>query len=201
MPVWYVKENVIDRYSGSINQDFLEQLQTLAQYDTGQLITTTKHENNYVLGTNHAYSLLLTIKSKLQSLGESVDLFGAEQSPGNLKSILEGLNQSINDQELYPTFEDKIAHLFYFVIKDHPFVDGNKRAAVSLYFDYFQNNLLMTATKEGFSLGDNSFFSVDILSLALLTAQSNPEDKQTIVDLIIQLTQREFDRCLKNNKN
>lgn len=81
---------------------------------------------------------------------------------------LKGIVGSVNNG-LYPTFEDKIAHLFYFIIKDHPFVDGNKRSACLVlehYVPWKVNQSLLATT-------------------ALLVAHSMPDDKDIIIELII----------------
>ncbi|MBU0476793.1 Fic family protein, partial [Patescibacteria group bacterium] len=112
---------------------------------------------------------------------ESGDLFGQERG-GTFEGIIKGLYQTFGKKELYQTIEDKVSHLFYLVIKDHPFSDGNKRIA-SFLFVYFLDKCkyLFRQTGER-KINDNA-----LTALALLIAESNPKEKDVMVALIAQL--------------
>ena len=99
-----------------------------------------------------------------------------------MEGIIKGLYQTFAKKELYKSVEGKAAHLLYFIIKDHPFVDGNKRVA-SFLFVYFldKNNYLYRKNGEK-KINDNA-----LTALALLVAESNPKEKDQMVDLIKQL--------------
>lgn len=90
--------------------------------------------------------------------------------------------QTFGGKELYSSLEEKAAHLLYFVIKDHPFVDGNKRIA-SFLFVYFldKNNNLYRNTSEK-KINDNA-----LTALALLIAISNPNEKDKLIKIITNL--------------
>ena len=99
-----------------------------------------------------------------------------------MRGILGNIYQTFGKKELYPFFEEKAAHLLYFVIKDHPFVDGNKRIA-SFLFVYFldKNNFLYRGTGEK-KINDNT-----LVTLALFVAVSEPEDKEMLIKIITNL--------------
>ena len=112
---------------------------------------------------------------------EAGDLFGQERGQ-SFASIIRGLYQTFEGKELYPTIEDKASHLLYFTIKDHPFSDGNKRTAAFL-FVYFldKTNYLYRSSGEK-KINDNA-----LTALALLIAESDPKEKETMVMIIKHL--------------
>lgn len=110
--------------------------------------------------------------------GSDSDLFGLERSQG-LKSIINTIYQSFDGKDLYPTIEEKAANFYYLVTKNHTFIDGNKRIAATLFI-YFLNfyNILY---KENCQVIDNN----TLVALTLLIAQSNPKEKEIIIDLVM----------------
>ncbi|MBP9723089.1 MAG: Fic family protein, partial [Gammaproteobacteria bacterium] len=130
---------------------------------------------NIVLEYDHALGAITQLKQKLMAIGEATALFGNERNE-NLQSILANLDQTMFGEELYKSVEEKAANLLYMVIKDHPFSDGNKRIGSFLFMLYLQINKLSAKI-------DN----VGLTSLALLVAESNPQQKDLIVRLIINL--------------
>ena len=92
-----------------------------------------------------------------------------------LEGILLGLNQSFAEEFLYPTNIERAAHLLYFVIKDHPFSDGNKRIGCLLFLIYLNKSKIITPE-------NNS-----LIAMALMIAESDPKQKNLIVQLIINL--------------
>jgi len=128
------------------------------------------------------YSLLLNkIKSSLRKKRKLSELFGNEIGD-KMKGIIGAINQTFDGVDLYQSIEEKAANLLYLIIKDHPFSDGNKRIS-SILFIYFlnQNRYLFRATGEK-KINDNA-----IVALALLVATSNPNEKDNIIKLIINL--------------
>jgi death-on-curing family protein len=128
-----------------------------------------------------AIQVIDKIKKELIAKKEASDLFGKENS-NRFKGILESIYQTFDKKELYHSLEVKAAHLLYFIIKDHPFVDGNKRIA-SFLFVYFldKNNFLYHKTGEK-KINDNA-----LTTLALLIAISNPKDKEKIIKITTNL--------------
>jgi prophage maintenance system killer protein len=112
----------------------------LQRYDEKQLDINAKSENiKYSLNYSKAIKAISKLKEKLIINKEASDIFGRE-SGDELKGILGNINQTFNAKELYPSIEEKAAHLLYFIIKDHPFVDGNKRIASLLFILYLVGN-------------------------------------------------------------
>jgi DNA ligase (NAD+) len=95
-----------------------------------------------------------------------------------LQSILDNIHQTFDGQQLYPTIEEKAAHILYFVIKDHPFSDGNKRIGSLLFLLYLDTNGLLAQS----GINDNG-----LVALALLIAESDPRQKDLLIRLIMNL--------------
>ncbi len=99
-----------------------------------------------------------------------------------LERILHAINQTFGGKELYPGIEEKAAHLLYFTIKDHPFVDGNKRIGSFLFILFlYKNNYLLKSTGEA-KINDNT-----LVAIALLIAESKPKEKEIMIALITNL--------------
>ena len=113
--------------------------------------------------------------------GEAGNLFGQERGDSFL-SILGNLEQSVFGQPAYPTVEARAAHLLYFVIKNHPFSDGNKRSAALLFLDFLNRNGRLI--KED---GTPVVNDVGLAALALLVAESDPKDKDVLIHLIMNM--------------
>ena len=109
--------------------------------------------------------------------GARRELFGRERER-HLQAILGNQDQTFGGQELYPSVEEKAAHLLYFVIKDHPFSDGNKRIGAFLFVLFLRENNLLDQSR----LNDNG-----LVALALLIAESDPKQKDLLVRLIVNL--------------
>lgn len=125
--------------------------------------------------TSEAKQAISTLKLDLLQKGEATDLFALERGP-QLDAIIEGLEQEVFGTTLYPTVESRAAHLLYFVIKDHPLADGNKRVASFLFISYLAMHDLHHR------INDNA-----LVALALLTAESDPKQKDLVIRLILNL--------------
>ena len=153
-------------------------LTLLEQYDKGKLGLVKKTKGKFIIEYSDAKSIIQKIKGELIAKKEAEGLFGKETGD-KFKAILGNIYQTFSRKELYPSLEEKAAHLLYFVIKDHPFVDGNKRIA-SFLFVYFldKNNYLYRLSGEK-KINDNA-----LTSLSLLIAISDPKDKDILVKII-----------------
>jgi prophage maintenance system killer protein len=120
---------------------------------------------------------LASLKEELVRRGEATALFGQERGHG-LAGIIGAVQQSFGGQNLYPSLEEKAAHLLYFVVKDHPFSDGNKRIGAFLFILYLRVNGLAAGT----SLEERT-----LVALTLLTAASDPGQKDVLIRLIVNL--------------
>jgi DNA ligase (NAD+) len=147
----------------------------LLQYDEDRLgLPKDRHGAGKSLDYHQAQAAITALKSDLTGRGEATDLFGREREHA-LQSILGNLDQTFGGQDLYPSVEEKAAHLLYFVIKDHPFSDGNKRIGSFLFLLFLRENNLLDQS----GINDNG-----LVALALLIAESDPKQK----DLLIRLT-------------
>ena len=165
----------------SLLTDYSKTLSLLEKYDKGKLKSKAGKKSKFVLDYKTCTNIIVEVKKELMAKKEAGDLFGREKQE-ELEGIIKGLYQTFAKKELYKSIEDKSAHLLYFVIKDHPFIDGNKRIA-SFLFVYFldKNNYLYRENGEK-KINDNA-----LTALALLVAESNPKEKDQMVDLIRQL--------------
>jgi len=153
----------------------------LKSYDEDNLPSTTGQAPKFSLTYEHALDAIAKLKKALMNKDEASDIFGNEREHG-LDAILGNLEQSFGDQELYPTLEEKAAHLLYFIIKDHPFSDGNKRIASLLFIHYLDKNDHLYKTNGEMLINDNA-----LVALALLIAESEPKSKELMVALIKNL--------------
>ncbi len=162
--------------------DYSKTLSLLEQYDTGKLIEQKGAKTKFVLGYEDCIKIIIELKKELVVKKEASDLFGQKRD-GGFEGIIKGLYQTFGGKELYPTIEDKSAHLLYLIIKDHPLVDGNKRSAAFL-FVYFLDKANYLFKKSGErKINDNA-----LTALAILIAESDPKDKEVMIKIIKSLT-------------
>jgi len=158
--------------------DYAYALDILDQYDfkTLKVKKTTKKEH-FKLKYDEAVRLIQNLKTQF---GGS-DIFGVTKDE-SFKSSVSAIYQSAGGKDAYPSVEEKAAHLLYFVTKNHSFVDGNKRIAATL-FVYFLNKNKILYRKDGTKrLPDTT-----LVALTVLIAQSKPEEKDTIIKVIVNL--------------
>lgn len=156
--------------------DYATTWTSLLQYDEDRLlIPNNMHQSSIALTHENALAAINEFKSSLLVIGEATELFGNERND-QLQSILSNLDQTMFGEELYRSVEEKAANLFYMVIKDHPFSDGNKRIGSFLFLLYIQLNKLPLKI-------DN----IGLTALALLIAESDPQQKDLLTRLIINL--------------
>lgn len=109
---------------------------------------------------------------------DTSEVFAQERQEGYVSGIVGNVFQSIDGKNLYPTVEEKAAHLLYFMVKDHPFIDGNKRNG-AFAFVWFLNKAKI--------LNMNKFTPEALTALTILVAESGPDEKERIVGLIVDL--------------
>ena len=156
---------VINNYSNALN--------LLDDYDHKRIVKPSGNINNKKI----IYEECIKVINKLKFSNDS-NLFAHERNEG-LKSIINNIYQSFNGKDVYPTLEEKAANLLYLITKNHTFIDGNKRIAATLfiYFLEFYNIL----KKDGKQIIDNN----TLVAITLLIAQSNPKEKNILIDLIM----------------
>ncbi|MBI3582479.1 MAG: virulence protein RhuM/Fic/DOC family protein [Nitrospinae bacterium] len=161
--------------------NYSKTLTLLEQYDKEKLVLAEKGRAKFVLNYEQAQTIIEEVKKELIAKKEASDLFGLE-SGNRFKGILSAIYQTFDGKELYPSLEEKASHLLYFIIKDHPFADGNKRIG-SFLFIYFldKNNYLYKDSGEK-KINDNA-----LTALALLIAVSDPKEKDKLIKIITNL--------------
>lgn len=161
---------VIGNYSNALN--------LLDDYDHHTVVKPKGTTNNNIITYEECFDVI----SKLRFNSNS-KLFALERNEG-LKAILGAIYQSFAGKDVYPTIQEKAANFLYMIIKNHVFIDGNKRIAATLFIyflDYY--NILY---KNGILTIDNN----TLVALTLLIAESNPKEKEILVDLVMNfLTQ------------
>jgi prophage maintenance system killer protein len=128
-----------------------------------------------------ARAVITRLRDHLAAWGETGSLFGQERGEA-LAGILGAIEQTFGGQPLYSSVQARAAHLLYFVIKDHPFGDGNKRIGTLLFLDYLRRNGLLLRADGSPVLADNA-----MVALALLVAESAPAQKDLMIRLILNL--------------
>ncbi|QQS30237.1 MAG: virulence protein RhuM/Fic/DOC family protein [Sphingobacteriales bacterium] len=154
----------------------------LNQYDSHNLQTGKLNENiTYELQYDEAKAAIAELKKQLIAKNEASELFGNEKDDG-FKSSLQSIVQTFGGQYLYASIEEQAAHLLYFVIKNHSFSDGNKRIGAFLFVWFLEKNKHRFKKTGELKINDNG-----LTAIALLVAQSKPEEKELMVKLIINL--------------
>ena len=149
----------------------------LQRYDEG-LLTTPEGSPGGVLPTlAEAQAAIARLKADLMARGEASELFGRARGDA-FAALLGNLDQSVFGEPAYPMVESKAAHLLYFVIKNHPFADGNKRSGAFLFVDFLARNGRLLRN------GEPVINDVGLAALALLVAESDAQNKDVMIRLI-----------------
>jgi prophage maintenance system killer protein len=164
--------DVIARYT----QTFL----LLQRYDEGLLVEPRGIAGGALPAVGEARAAVARLKGNLVARGEATDLFGREREEG-LAALLGNLDQSAFGEPAYPTVESKAAHLLYFIIKNHPFSDGNKRIGSFLFVEFLHRNGRLIRN------GAAVINDVGLAALALLVAESAPKDKDVMIRLVMNM--------------
>lgn len=160
----------------NVINEYTKALDLLDSYDHQTLEKPKGQSSDYVLTYQEARYII-----DLMKFGERSSVFGVEKEKGKLEGILGQVYQNVFGKELYPTIQEKAAHLLYFLVKDHPFADGCKRIAATLFINFlYRNNALYRNNKQIIS-------NEALVAITILTAESNPNEMETIVKLIMNL--------------
>ncbi len=154
----------------------------LNQFDSERLplgdFATTIH---YEIREDEALAGISALKADMLARGEASELFG-NQKDDSFAGILGNILQSFSGEYLYRSIEEQAAHLLYFVIKNHPFSDGNKRIGAFLFIWFLQRNRHHLKSDGELKINDNA-----LAAIALLIAQSDPAQKQLMIHLVMNL--------------
>ena len=166
----------------NIIANYTQSFVLLNQYDSDNLAANGLNENiSYEIEYEEAISAISELKKQLIAAKEATELFGNAKDK-SFQGILGNVVQSFGGQYLYPSVEEQAAHLLYFIIKNHPFSDGNKRIGAFMFVWFLEKNKHRFKPNGELKINDNA-----LVALALLVAQSNPTDKELMVKLIVKL--------------
>ncbi|MBI9089886.1 MAG: virulence protein RhuM/Fic/DOC family protein [Desulfobacterium sp.] len=163
---------------GRYTQTFL----WLQQYDEGLLEAPKGQPGGSLASPENATASLAELKMQLMNRGEASDLFARPSRADSLAGIFGNLDQSAFGEPAYPTIESKAAHLLYFIVKNHPFIDGNKRSGAFLFVDFLHRNGRLLNPD-----GHPVINETGLAALTLLVAESAPDQKDTLIKLIMNL--------------
>ncbi|MCR4696438.1 MAG: virulence protein RhuM/Fic/DOC family protein [Lachnospiraceae bacterium] len=202
-----LKDYIIKGYA--INDKRLEALQKTVEIQSRMISSILEIDGGDVLKAVNQYTKALTILDQYdhQSLakpdGESPvyrityldcrkmvdsmedtfksDVFGVEKEAGKVEGIIAAVYQSVFGGDVYPSLEEKAANLLYFMIKDHPFADGCKRIAASLFLEFLNRNNAL------FKDGDKVISDSALVAITLMIAESDPKEKDIMTTLVMNL--------------
>ncbi len=202
-----LKDYIIKGYA--INDKRLEALQKTVEIQARMLATAIEGDSDEVLKAVNLYTQALTLLDKYdhQSLEKPEgnqpiyrityadcramvnrmedsfrsDVFGVEKEPGKIEGILAAVYQDVFGGEVYPSLEEKAANLLYFMIKDHPFADGCKRIAASLFLEFLNRNNAL------FRDGHKVISDGALVAITLMIAESDPKEKDIMTTMVMNL--------------
>lgn len=168
--------NIDKEELSKVVDEYTRALDLLDDYDHQTLKKPKESKSDYIMTYQEARSIIDSMK-----FSEKSALFGLEKEKGKLNGIIAQIYQDVFGKELYPSIEEKAAHLLYFLVKDHPFADGCKRIAATLFIDFlYKNNHLYRNNRQLIS-------NDALVAITILTAESNPDEMEIIVNLIANL--------------
>ena len=151
-------------------------LMLLDQYDHQSLKKPTGNKPIYRITYEDCRNMVNAMEDSFHS-----DVFGVEKEKGKVEGILAAVYQSAFGEDAYPSLEEKAANLLYFMIKDHPYADGCKRIAASLFLEFLaRNNVLYEKGQKRISDGA-------LVAITLMIAESDPKEKDIMVNLVMNL--------------
>ncbi len=166
----------------AVIHDYANSWLFLKEYDEGELkLRRSKNKEKRRLDYDFVRGMIDTMRVELISNGQASELFASERDQ-TFQGILKTIYQTFGGKELYSSLEEKAAHLLYFIIKDHPFSDGNKRVGSFLFISFLKLNGILRRPNGENRINDNT-----LVALALLIAESNPKDKEIMVALTTNL--------------
>ncbi len=178
---------VLERYDVTSDQarallhvvtDYASALDLLDDYDH-QRVTVPPLEAGEARGIDHAEAR--TVIGELRRKFGGSNLFGREKDQ-SMAGSLGAVMQSFAGRDLYPSREEKAAHLLYFLVKNHPFVDGNKRIAAALFLWFMEKNGILYRADGSRHIADNA-----LVAITLMIAESDPQQKDILTKMVVNL--------------
>ncbi len=159
-------------------KEFASTWVSLDAYDKESLILKGVSKKKVTLVSDELYKAIQILKHDLEKKGEATEIFAHERREGNLEGIVGNVMQSFGGKSVYPTVEEKAAHLLYFMVKNHPFTDGNKRSGAFAFIWFLRK----TGVKGAKNINPSA-----LTALTLLIAESDPKRKEQMVALVTQM--------------
>ena len=155
---------------------YTEALQLLDRYDHQSLEKPEGKQPIYKITYEDCRAMVDRMEDTFKS-----DVFGVEKEKGKVEGILAAVYQDVFGGEVYPSLEEKAANLLYFMIKDHPFADGCKRIAASLFLEFLNRNNAL------FRNGHKIISDGALVAITLMIAESNPKEKDIMTMMVMNL--------------
>ena len=166
--------SVIDAYTNALD--------LLDDYDHQTVKEIEGHQATYQLTYDECRRIIDSMK-----FGDNSNIFGVEKEEGKLNGILAAVYQEVFGEEVYKTLESKAIHLLYFLVKDHPFYDGCKRIAATLFLEFLNKNHALV--KNGKLILSNDA----LVAITLLIAESNPDEMELITKTFTHFLKKDAD--------
>lgn len=151
---------------------------SLDAYDKESLVSIGSTKKSVRLTGAELTEAIMSLRTELIKAGETTELFAQERSVGSIEGIVGNVMQSFADKAVYATLEEKAAHLLYFMVKNHPFSDGNKRSGAFAFVWFLRKTKVKTLRNINPSA---------LTALTLLIAESDPKKKDQMVALVTQM--------------
>ena len=164
--------SVIERYSTALD--------LLDAYDHQNMSRPKGNAATYVLTYEECMDIIASMR-----FGDESDIFGKEKD-GSFEGSIGNIYQSFAGQDLYPTLEEKAAHLLYFVTKNHSFLDGNKRIAATVFLYFLDRNGVL------FIDGEKTIDDHTLVALTIMIAESKPDEMEMMITVIMNCMKKLF---------
>ena len=155
---------------------YTEALTLLDQYDHQTIEKPEGNQPIYRITYDECCAMVNAMEDTFHS-----DVFGVEKEKGKVEGIIAAVYQSVFGGDVYPSLEEKAANLLYFMIKDHPYADGCKRIAASLFLEFLDRNNFL------YRNGEKRISDGALVAITLMIAESDPVEKDIMVNLVINL--------------
>ena len=156
--------------------EYTKALLLLDQYDHQVLIKPEGNKPVYRITYENCVQMVTGMRDSFNT-----DVFGVEKESGKVAGIIAAIYQSVFGQDAYQSVEEKASNLLYFMIKDHPYADGCKRIAASLFLEFLDKNNAL------FQNGVKRISDGALVAITLMIAESSPEEKDVMVKLVMNL--------------
>ena len=162
-------------------KEFAGTWMSLDAYDKDMLTVVGSTKKAIKLTGAELTNAIMNLRDELLKKGEATEIFAHERTTGSIEGIVGNIMQSFGGQAVYATAEEKAAHLLYFMIKNHPFTDGNKRSGAFAFVWFLRKTNIKTMKNINPSA---------LTALTLLIAESRPEKKEQMVALVTQMLKK-----------